>query len=450
MMHKLLIANRGEIALRIQHACDKIGLPYVQAASQADMPARYVQQAQDAICIGAARARESYLDIPALIFAAKATGCTMLHPGYGFLSENAAFAAAVADEGLMFVGPPAAAIRTMGDKIRARQVMLDAGVPCIPGSPGALPDDAEALHDLARQIGYPVIVKAAGGGGGRGMRVVLDEVALNGAVALTREEARTAFGNPELYMERYLTTPRHVELQILCDGHGNAVHLGDRDCSMQRRHQKIIEEAPAPGVSRDLIERVAERCLVACKSMGYSGAGTFEFLYEDGEMFFIEMNTRLQVEHPITEMITGIDIVEAQLLIAMGQPLAFTQSDVTFTGHAVECRINAEDPVFMLPSPGKVTVWQMPEGPGLRVDTHLSQGDDVPPYYDSLIGKFIAHGPDRATAIARMQAALDSAVVGGIKTNIPLHQDLMRDDTFLAGGAGINYLEAKMNAEAER
>lgn len=448
MIHKLLIANRGEIALRIQRACRKIGLPHVQAASQADLSARYVEQADAAICIGPPRARDSYLNIPALIYAARATGATMIHPGYGFLSENADFAAAVANEGLIFVGPPASAILSMGDKVRARQAMIEAGVPCIPGSPGALPADPAAIHEIASQIGFPVIVKASGGGGGRGMRVVLSGDELDEAVSLTREEARSAFGNPELYMERYLTTPRHVELQVLCDGHGNAVHLGDRDCSMQRRHQKVIEEAPAPGVSRDLIERVAERCLGACRAMGYRGAGTFEFLYENGELFFIEMNTRLQVEHPVTEMVTGVDIVEAQLRIAMGEPLGFAQSDITFSGHAVECRINAEDPVTMLPSPGKVTAWQPPEGQGLRVDTHVHAGYTVPPHYDSLIAKFIAHGPDRSVAIDRMQAALDMAQVDGIRTNIPLQARLMRDEAFRTGGAGINYLETKMKAEA--
>ena len=448
MTRKLLIANRGEIALRIQRACRKLGIPHVQACSQADQDARYVQQADQSICIGPARARDSYLNIPALVYAARATGADMIHPGYGFLSENADFAAAVEAEGLIFVGPPASAILAMGNKVRARQAMIAAGVPCIPGSPGPLPGDAAEIRRIAKGIGYPVIVKASGGGGGRGMRVVQAEAELDEAVALTREEARTAFGNPELYMERYLTTPRHVELQVLCDGHGNAVHLGDRDCSMQRRHQKVIEEAPAPGVSRALIERVAARCLDACKAMGYRGAGTFEFLYENDELFFIEMNTRLQVEHPVTEMVTGIDIVAAQLRIAMGEPLGLTQADVRFTGHAIECRINAEDPATMLPSPGCVSEWQPPEGEGLRVDTHLHEGYQVPPHYDSLVAKFIAHGPDRASAIARMEDALAATRVAGIATNIPLQARLMRDAAFRAGGAGINYLETKMKAEA--
>lgn len=447
MNHKLLIANRGEIALRIQRACRKLGIPHVQVCSQADQDARYVHEADQSICIGPARARDSYLNIPALVYAARVTGSTMVHPGYGFLSENAGFAASVADEGLIFVGPPAAAILAMGNKVRARQAMIAAGVPCIPGSPGPLPDDIAEIRHIAQQIGYPVIVKASGGGGGRGMRVVQVEAELEEAVALTREEARTAFGNPELYMERYLTTPRHVELQVLCDGHGNGVHLGDRDCSMQRRHQKVIEEAPAPGVSRQLIEQVAARCLDACKSMGYRGAGTFEFLYENDELFFIEMNTRLQVEHPVTEMITGVDIVEAQLRVAMGEPLGLSQNDITFSGHAIECRINAENPVTMLPSPGCVSEWQSPEGEGLRVDTHLYSGYAVPAHYDSLIAKFIAHGPDRSTAIARMESALATTHVIGIDTNIPLQTRLMQDDAFRAGGAGINYLETSMKTE---
>jgi acetyl-CoA carboxylase biotin carboxylase subunit len=444
MTHRLLIANRGEVAARIQRACRKLAIPHVQACSEADLPARYVQEADAAICLGPARARDSYLDIAALVYAARATGATMVHPGYGFLSENAAFAAAVEAEGLIFVGPPATAIEAMGNKIRAREVMIAAGVPCIPGSPGPLPQDAGAIREIARKIGYPVIVKAAGGGGGRGMRVVRAEEDLADAVALTREEARAAFGNPELYMERFLTAPRHVEIQILCDGHGNGVHLGGRDCSMQRRHQKVIEEAPPPGVAPALIEQVAARCLAACRTMGYRGAGTFEFLYENGELFFIEMNTRLQVEHPVTEMITGIDIVEAQLRIAMGEPLGFEQADIRFSGHAVECRINAEDPGTMLPSPGEIGLWQPPAGEGVRVDTHIHSAYIVPPHYDSLIAKFIAHGPDRAAAIGRMETALAGARIDGVSTNIPLHQDLMRDAGFRAGGTGIDYLERRM------
>jgi acetyl-CoA carboxylase biotin carboxylase subunit len=444
MTHRLLIANRGEVAARIQRACRKLAIPHVQACSEADLPARYVQEADAAICLGPARARDSYLDIAALVYAARATGATMVHPGYGFLSENAAFAAAVEAEGLIFVGPPATAIEAMGNKIRAREVMIAAGVPCIPGSPGPLPQDAGAIREIARKIGYPVIVKAAGGGGGRGMRVVRAEEDLADAVALTREEARAAFGNPELYMERFLTAPRHVEIQILCDGHGNGVHLGGRDCSMQRRHQKVIEEAPPPGVAPALIEQVAARCLAACRTMGYRGAGTFEFLYENGELFFIEMNTRLQVEHPVTEMITGIDIVEAQLRIAMGEPLGFTQADVRFAGHAVECRINAEDSGTMLPSPGEISLWQPPEGEGVRVDTHIHAAYVVPPHYDSLVAKFIAHGPDRAAAIARMKKALAGARIEGISTNIPLHRELMQDAAFRAGGTGIDYLESRM------
>lgn len=441
MTHKVFIANRGEVAVRIQRACAGLGLPVVQACSEADQGAGYVTGADQAICIGPARARDSYLDAAALIYAARAAGATMVHPGYGFLSENAEFAAAVEAEGLIFVGPPAAAIEAMGNKVRARQEMIAAGVPCIPGSPGPLPLDAEAVRAIAAQIGYPVIVKAAGGGGGRGMRVVSEAAALDAAVTLTREEARTAFGNPELYMERYLTTPRHVEIQVLCDGHGNGVHLFERDCSMQRRHQKVIEEAPAPGVPRAVIEAVAARCLAACREMGYRGAGTFEFLYEDGALFFIEMNTRLQVEHPVTEMITGIDIVEAQLRIAMGEPLWFTQDDVRLQGWAVECRINAEDPQTLLPSPGRIGHWQAPSGPGLRLESHVGEGYVVSAHYDSLIAKLIAHGPDRAGAIARMEAALAELEIGGIGSNVALHRRLMRDEGFRRGGAGISYLE---------
>lgn len=440
MTHKVLIANRGEIALRIQRACRSLNLPFVQACSEADLPARYVQMADEHICIGPARAAQSYLDRAALIAAAHATGATMVHPGYGFLSEQAQFAQDVAEEGLIFVGPPADAIRRMGDKISARQCMIASDVPCIPGSEGALPDDPDALRAIAARIGYPVIVKASAGGGGRGMRVVEIESALTEAVALTREEARNAFGNSELYLERYLTTPRHVELQVLCDGHGTCIHLGDRDCSLQRRHQKVIEEAPAPGVDRDLIDRVAARCLQACRDMSYRGAGTFEFLYEDGALYFIEMNTRLQVEHPVTEAITGVDIVAAQLRIAMGEPLGLTQEDITFSGHAIECRINAEDPKTLTPSPGTISHWTAPEIDGLRLETHVYAGYTVPPQYDSLIGKAITHGADRSDAITRMTLALDGIKVAGIATNIALHQRLLRDPVIARGGMGISYL----------
>lgn len=445
--HKLLIANRGEIAQRIQRACRSLGIPSVQACSAADRDAAYVREADEEICIGPARARESYLDIAGLVYAAELTGATMVHPGYGFLSENPRFAAEVEAAGLIFVGPPAAAIEAMGNKVRARQEMIAAGVPCIPGSPGPLPLDPAKIAAIAEEIGYPVIVKASGGGGGRGMRVVTEASALEAAVTLTREEARSAFGNPELYMERYLTTPRHVELQVLCDGHGNAVHLGARDCSMQRRHQKVIEEAPAPGVDPDLIERVAERCLAACRAMGYRGAGTFEFLYEDGGLYFIEMNTRLQVEHPVTEMITGIDIVAAQLRIAMGEPLWFVQSDVRFDGAAIECRINAENPNTLMPEPGTISAWRAPSGDGLRIDTHIETGYVVSPHYDSLIAKLIAHGPDRASAIARMEAALDGIEIAGVGTNLPLHRRLLSDEAFRRGGTGIAYLEDKLQRE---
>lgn len=450
MTHKVLIANRGEIAVRIQRACRKLGLPHVQVCSEADLPARYVQEADAFICVGPAKASKSYLDMSCLIYAAHATGATMIHPGYGFLSENARFAAEIEAEGLIFVGPTSTAIESMGNKVRARQTMIEAGVPCIPGSPGALPEDSQSIHEIAEAIGYPVIVKASGGGGGRGMRVVTAKEELLDAVALTREEARTAFGNPELYMERYLTTPRHVEVQVLCDAHGQGVHLGERDCSMQRRHQKVIEEAPAPGVDRALVDDVAKHCLAACFAMGYQGAGTFEFLFEKGELFFIEMNTRLQVEHPVTESLTGVDIVEAQLRIAMGQPLGMTQEDIQFSGHAIECRINAEDPDTMHPSPGKVTEWTPPQGDGLRVESHIYAGYDVSPHYDSLVAKFIVHAPDRDASIAGMVQALDTVNVAGIKTNVPLQSRLMQDKVFRAGGAGINYLETLQTTESEQ
>ncbi len=448
MTHKVLIANRGEIALRIQRACRALGLPVVQACSEADRPARYVQDVDEHICIGPARAAQSYLDGGALIAAAHATGATMIHPGYGFLSERAQFARDVTAEGLIFVGPPAEAIEAMGDKISARQHMIDAGVPCIPGSDGALPDDPAQVRAIADRIGYPVIVKASGGGGGRGMRVVPRPEALAEAVSLTREEARNAFGNPELYLERYLTTPRHVEIQVLCDAQGACIHLGDRDCSLQRRHQKVIEEAPAPGVDRALIDRVAAQCLTACAGMGYRGAGTFEFLYEDGALYFIEMNTRLQVEHPVTEMITGIDIVAAQLRIAMGEPLGLTQADVVFAGHAVECRINAEDPESFHPSPGTITHWSVPAAEGLRLETHVHTGYTVPPHYDNLIAKAITHAPDRAQALDRMDRALAGIEVAGISTNIALHRRLLRDPEIARGGMGISHLGNLLAQEA--
>lgn len=447
MTHKLLIANRGEIAARIQRACRKLGIAVVQACSEADRDAAYVQAADQVICIGPARARDSYLDIAGLVYAGQLSGATMVHPGYGFLSENSRFAAAVEAAGLVFVGPPASAIEAMGNKVRAREAMIAAGVPCIPGSQGALTLDMDETRAVAASIGYPIIVKASGGGGGRGMRVVETEDLLEEAVNLTREEARLAFGNPELYMERFLTTPRHVEIQVLCDGHGNGIHLGARDCSMQRRHQKVIEEAPAPDVPQALIETVSGSCLAACKAMGYRGAGTFEFLYENGELFFIEMNTRLQVEHPVTEAITGIDIVEAQLRIAMGEPLGITQEDVKFSGWAVECRINAENPETMMPAPGTIETWHPPTGPGLRLETHIHAGYVVTPHYDSLIAKLITHGPDRAAAIERMEMALDDIVIGGVCTNIRLHKRLMRDEQFRQGGTGIAYLETMLKRE---
>ncbi|TKT76238.1 acetyl-CoA carboxylase biotin carboxylase subunit [Aquamicrobium sp. LC103] len=444
MIGTVLIANRGEVALRVQRACRALGMKAVQAYSQADAEADYVRLADAAICIGPASSSKSYLNIPAVIFAARATGCDAVHPGYGFLSENAEFAEAVEAAGLTFIGPSAQAIRIMGDKISARTAMAAAGVPCIPGSPGALPDDFEQCRGIAATIGYPVIVKAAGGGGGRGMRVAAHEGELAEAVATTREEARAAFSNPAVYIERYLGEPRHVEIQILADAHGNVVWLGERDCSMQRRHQKIIEEAPAPGIPRALVANAADRCVEACRRIGYSGAGTFEFLYEKNELFFIEMNTRLQVEHPVTEAITDIDIVQAQLRIAGGERLWLDQADIEFRGHSLECRINAEDPVTFAPSPGVISNWQPPSGVGIRVDTHIMPGYAIPTHYDSMIAKIVTHGRTRDEAIRRMREALANTRIDGIKTNIPLHREIMVDEAFLAGGASIHYLEAKL------
>src|SRR6476469_4791898 len=441
MFKKILIANRGEIALRVQRACREMGIKTVAVHSEADADAKYVKLADESVCIGPPPSAQSYLNIPAIISAAEVTDAEAIHPGYGFLSENADFAERVEKSGFVFIGPRPESIRMMGDKVSAKQAMIRAGVPCVPGSDGALPDDPKEIVQTARKVGYPVIIKAAGGGGGRGMRVVHTEAALINAVAMTKTEAGTAFGNPEVYMEKYLENPRHVEIQILADKHKNAVYLGERDCSMQRRHQKILEEAPAPGINRKLIERVGERCVNACKKIGYRGAGTFEFLYEDGEFYFIEMNTRVQVEHPVSELITGIDIVKTQIMVAFGDKLPFTQRDIQLRGHAIECRVNAEDPYSFVPSPGRITLWHAPGGPGVRVDSHVYNNYFVPPNYDSMIGKIIVHGDTREQALARMRTALLETVVEGIKTNIPLHRELMVDAKFMAGGTNIHYLE---------
>jgi acetyl-CoA carboxylase biotin carboxylase subunit len=441
MFKKILIANRGEIALRIQRACREMGIKSVIVYSEADREAKYVKLADEAVCIGPAQSSQSYLNMPAIIATAEVTDAEAIHPGYGFLSENADFAERVERSGFVFIGPSPDNIRTMGDKVSAKQAMIRAGVPCVPGSEGALPEDPKEIIRQARAIGYPVIIKAAGGGGGRGMRVVHTEAALIHAVQTTRTEAGAAFGNPSVYMEKFLENPRHIEIQVLADTHRNAVWLGERDCSMQRRHQKIIEEAPAPGIPRRLIERVGDRCAAACKKMGYRGAGTFEFLYENGEFFFIEMNTRVQVEHPVTEMVTGVDIVQQQIRIAAGEKLPFTQRQVELRGHAIECRINAEDPYKFTPSPGRITLWHAPGGPGVRVDSHAYTNYFVPSNYDSMIGKVIVHGDTRDQALARMRTALTETLVEGIQTNIPLHREMMADAKFIEGGTSIHYLE---------
>ncbi len=444
MLEKVVIANRGEIALRILRACREMGIKTVAVHSTADTNLKHVLLADETVCIGPPPSTESYLDMPAIISAAEVTDSVAVHPGYGFLSENADFAERVEQSGFIFVGPKAESIRLMGDKVSAIRAMKEAGVPCVPGSDGPLGEDGDENLRLARDIGYPVIIKAAGGGGGRGMRVVHSEASLLGAINVTRAEAKAAFGNDQVYMEKFLERPRHIEFQVLADGHGNAVHLGERDCSMQRRHQKVIEEAPAPGISDEDRERMGARCVEACQEIGYRNAGTFEFLYQDGEFYFIEMNTRLQVEHPVTEMVTGVDIVKEQLRIAAGEKLRFTQSDVRITGHAIECRINAEDPKTFMPSPGLVQLWHAPGGPGIRVDSHLYSGYRVPPYYDSMIGKVIAYGENRDSAIARMTIALSEIVVEGIKTNVPLHQEIMNHQAFKTGGTNIHYLEKRL------
>ena len=444
MFEKILIANRGEIALRIQRACRELGIKTVVVHSEADREAKYVRLADESVCIGPAPSRDSYLNMPAIISAAEVTDSEAIHPGYGFLSENADFADRVEKSGFVFIGPRPDTIRLMGDKVSAKRAMIEAGVPVVPGSEGALPDDPQEIVRIAREVGYPVIIKAAGGGGGRGMRVVYTEAALLNAVTMTRSEAGAAFNNPEVYMEKFLENPRHIEIQVLADGGRNAVWLGERDCSMQRRHQKVIEEAPAPGVARRLIERIGDRCADACRKMGYRGAGTFEFLYENGEFYFIEMNTRIQVEHPVTELITGIDLVQQQILIAAGEKFTLRQRDVAFKGHAIECRINAEDPFRFVPSPGRITNWHTPGGPGVRIDSHAFNGYFVPPNYDSMIAKVITYGDTRDQALARMRIALSEMVVEGISTNIPLHREMLQDARFIEGGTSIHYLENKL------
>ncbi|GAA0776474.1 acetyl-CoA carboxylase biotin carboxylase subunit [Castellaniella ginsengisoli] len=448
MFEKILIANRGEIALRVLRACRELGVKTVVVHSEADREAKYVRLADESVCIGPASPRDSYLNMPALISAAEVTDAEAIHPGYGFLSENADFAERVEKSGFVFIGPRPESIRTMGDKVSAKQAMIAAGVPVVPGSGGALPDDPKEIQRIASEVGYPVIIKAAGGGGGRGMRVVYTEAALLNAVAMTRTEAGAAFNNPEVYLEKFLENPRHIEIQVLADGEGKAVWLGERDCSMQRRHQKIIEEAPAPGIDRALVERIGERCAEACRQMRYRGAGTFEFLYENGEFFFIEMNTRIQVEHTITEMITGIDLVQQQLRIAAGEKFTLRQRDIHLHGHAIECRINAEDPYKFTPSPGRISNWHTPGGPGVRMDSHVFTGYTVPPYYDSMIAKLITYGDDRHQAIMRMDIALSEMIVEGVHTNIPLHRELMQDARFVEGGTSIHYLEHKLAARA--
>ena len=444
VLEKLVIANRGEIALRILRACRELGIKTVAVHSSADRDLKHVRLADESVCIGPPASTESYLNIPAVISAAEVTDAVAIHPGYGFLAENADFAERVEQSGFVFVGPRPETIRLMGDKVSAIAEMKRTGVPTVPGSDGPLGEDSQESLRVAREVGYPVIVKASGGGGGRGMRVVHSEAALLNAISLTRGEAAAAFGDDTLYLEKYLEKPRHIEVQVLADGQGNAVYLGERDCSMQRRHQKIIEEAPAPGLDEETRRNIGERCAKACQDINYRGAGTFEFLYQDGNFYFIEMNTRLQVEHPVTELITGIDLVRAQLEIASGEPLAFRQENIEFRGHAIECRINAEDPDTFMPSPGKVTVYHPPGGPGIRLDSHLYSGYTVPPQYDYLVGKLIAYGENRDRALARMRTALSEIVIDGIKTNVPLHERLCRDSAFIAGGTNIHYLEAKL------
>ncbi len=444
MFEKILIANRGEIALRVQRACRAMGIKTVAVYSEADAEAKYVMLADESVCIGPAASALSYLNIPAIISAAEVTDAQAIHPGYGFLSENADFAERVEESGFVFIGPRPDSIRLMGDKVSAKNAMKKAGVPCVPGSEGALPESIEEVREIVRDIGYPVIIKAAGGGGGRGMRVVHTEAALSNAVIMTRNEAQAAFGNPIVYAEKYLENPRHIEFQLLIDEYGNGVHLGERDCSLQRRHQKILEEAPAPGITTKLRSKIGSRCVDACRRIKYRGVGTFEFLYENNEFYFIEMNTRLQVEHPVTEAVTGIDLVQAQIDVAAGNKLPFKQDDIVIKGHSIECRINAEDAYKLTPSAGRITQYHAPGGPGVRVDSHVYHNYMVPPYYDSMIGKIITYGDTRDQAMARMRIALSEMVINGIKTNIPLHLDLLSDLSFLNAGVSIHFLEQKL------
>jgi len=444
MLDKVVIANRGEIALRILRACREFGIKTVAVHSEADRTQKHVLLADESVCIGPPPSADSYLNMPAIISAAEVTDAVAIHPGYGFLSENADFAERVENSGFTFIGPRSETIRLMGDKVSAIKAMRSAGIPCVPGSDGPLGEDIEENVRLARELGYPVIIKAAGGGGGRGMRVVHTEATLMNAIMVTRSEAMAAFGNETVYMEKFLGHPRHVEFQVLADKNGRAIHLGERDCSMQRRHQKVIEEAPAPGITDEQRDTIGRRCVQACEEIGYLGAGTFEFLYQDGEFYFIEMNTRVQVEHPVTEMITGIDIVQEQIRLAAGEPLTRKQEDVEFRGHAVECRIAAEDPATFMPCPGPIHQWHAPGGPGVRVDTHIYSGYVVPPFYDSMIGKIICHGSNRSSAIARMQQALSEMVIEGIRTNIPLHQEIFSHSAFKTGGTDIHYLEKRL------
>jgi len=447
MFNKILIANRGEIALRITRACRELGIKTVAIHSDADRDQKHVRLADESVCIGPASSLESYLNIPAVLSAAEVSDAEAIHPGYGFLSENADFAERVEQCGFTFIGPKAETIRIMGDKVAAIKAMKEAGVPCVPGSDGPLGEDGETNLEIARRIGYPIIIKASGGGGGRGMRVVHSEPALLKSIELTKAEAAATFNNDVVYMEKYLDNPRHIEFQVISDKHGNAVHLGERDCSMQRRHQKVIEEAPAPGISEKMRSKIGERCAQACREIDYHGAGTFEFLFQDGEFYFIEMNTRVQVEHPVTEIITSIDIVREQILVADGEPLSMVQDDIVIRGHAVECRINAEHSETFMPSPGTITTYHPPGGPGVRVDTHIYNGYKIPPYYDSMIGKLITFGNNRQSALNRMSNALNEMVIDGIHTNIALQQRLIKDTAFQSGGTNIHYLEKILEAD---